>query len=147
MTDVAGSIKKIQVEEVQYLDPQGSYYQKIAATLNGLIDSSASQVVLGEIRISEKSEALFQSERGSGWVVMKGQDITGSSYAPILNSLTGSNILPDMRGKFIRVRDDGTGTDPDQPRNVGIEQNSEIKEHDHYFFNESGLGDGPLKKQ
>jgi hypothetical protein len=145
MTDVAGSIKKIQVEEVQYLDPQGSYYQKIAATLNGLIDSSASQVVLGEIRISEKSEALFQSERGSGWVVMKGQDITGSSYAPILNSLTGSNILPDMRGKFIRVRDDGTGTDPDQPRNVGIEQNSEIKEHDHYFFNESGLGDGPLK--
>ena len=54
--------------------------------------------VVGDVKHSMLSESQFQAIHGSTWVLMKGQDITGTTLA----SMLGITKLPDQRGKFLR---------------------------------------------
>ena len=53
---------------------------------------------VGDIKHSLLTTAQFQGLMGDCWVVMGGQDVSGSDYA----TLTGKNALPDASGKFLR---------------------------------------------
>lgn len=58
---------------------------------------------VGDVRQSMLSEAQFQSENGNEWILCDGRDVTGSDYA----SVTGNTVLPDMRGMFVRGKNNG----------------------------------------
>lgn len=61
---------------------------------------SGSDLPVGSVVHSMLTEAQFQAIKGSGWVLMDGRDVTGSSYA----GLVGNNTLPDARGLFLRAK-------------------------------------------
>lgn len=145
MTDLASSISKIQQEETEYLDTLGQeLFQKIGKNINQLIDD-ASTPLLGEVKISVLDEETFQNRRGNGWVIMKGQDIAGSDYASTYQTLTGSTILPDARGLFMRTLDNGAGVD--SGRTIASTQSGENESHRHPMsrFETDGLREGALK--
>lgn len=125
MADTPGNLSKIQEEESEYKDPQGSLYRKIDANINALIDAAQGKGFLGEIKHSVLTEEQFQSRRGTQWVIMKGQDISGSGLATLL----GITNLPDMRGKYPRMLDNGAGIDP--ARTLGSEQGDNLGSHGH----------------
>lgn len=54
--------------------------------------------MIGDYKYSMLPEAQFTTLNGSGWVMAKGQDITGSRFA----QLTGVTRLPEGRGMFLR---------------------------------------------
>jgi hypothetical protein len=59
--------------------------------------------VLGEIRSSLLTEAQFQAETDSTWVLCDGRSVIGSDY----QILTGNNSIPDARGVFLRGKNNG----------------------------------------
>lgn len=85
--------EKIQTEEVSFKSSvsEGTA-KKIGSDINFLLDNETTD--LGDIRPSALSESQFQAIRGDKWVLLKGQDITGSDYAV----LTGITTLPDITG-------------------------------------------------
>jgi len=64
------------------------------------------------------------------WVLADGRDVTNSDYARI----TGKNNIPDLRGMFIRgknnVRNDGK-ENPGGELDLGVYQSDELKKHSH----------------
>jgi hypothetical protein len=143
MTDLASSTSKVQLEETQYLDSLGrETYQKVGRNINQLIDDAVSPL-LGEVKISVLDETTFQERRGTGWVVMKGQDIAGSDYASTLNTITGSTSLPDSRGLFMRVLDNGAGVDTG--RAIATTQADDNGTHRHPVSRFQVSTDGDLK--
>lgn len=58
---------------------------------------------VGTVKQSILSEVQFQAAMGAGWVIMRGQDITGSK----LHSVAGMAVLPDARGRFLRTAEGG----------------------------------------
>lgn len=137
MTDIANNIEKIQEEETEYKDPQGRFFDKIGSNLNQLIDDAADKGFLGEIKSSVLSEEQFQARRGISWVLMKGQDITGSGY----ELAYGVTTLPDMRGHFPRVwANDGS---VDLGRAMGSVQTDATLSHLHRIIR-GGVRDAAL---
>lgn len=93
MADLPSSRKKITVEETSYRSGiSEATSQKIGSTANWILDNST--FIVGDIQWSPLTEAQFQAERGTGWVLMEGQNIAGSD----LEALTGIQDLPDMVG-------------------------------------------------
>jgi hypothetical protein len=66
---------------------------------------------VGDVVDSVLDEATLQSLRGSGWVLMDGRDITGSTLA----DLTGWTNLPDARGQFRRAKNNGRSDGKENP--------------------------------
>lgn len=66
---------------------------------------------LGSIKESMLTEAQFQAQHGTGWVLMDGRDVTGSAYA----TLTGNTTLPDARGQFLRGKNNGRSDGQQNP--------------------------------
>lgn len=91
MAFIASSSDKIQFEETQYKSSvsEGTY-TKIGGALNNSLNNTLFRV--GDIKQSALTEEIYQSIRGDTWVLMKGQDITGSDLA----TLTGITVLPNM---------------------------------------------------
>lgn len=59
--------------------------------------------VVGEVRSAMISEADFQAQFGTEWVLMDGQSVVGSKY----ETITGNSIVPDARGRFLRGKNNG----------------------------------------
>ena len=55
---------------------------------------------VGDVRTSLLTETQFQNVNSTAWVLMSGQDVTGSQY----HIMTGNSTLPDVttEGKFLR---------------------------------------------
>lgn len=93
MADLPNVREKITVEETSYRSGVSeATWQKIGSSMNWILDNSGFQ--LGDIIISGLTEAQFQARRGTGWVLMTGQNIAGSDF----EALTGIQNLPDMVG-------------------------------------------------
>lgn len=130
--NIPNNIQKIQQEETAYNDILGARLaRKIGASLNGLIDSFNNKVVIGAIQVSALTESLFQSRNGIGWVLMKGQDITGSEF----HALTGISILPNaVDDEMIpRTKNNGSTRDPDGERSLLSTQGEMNKNHNHWI--------------
>lgn len=95
---------------------------------------------IGDVQTSMLSETQFQSYRSTDWVLMDGRDVTGSMYALV----TGNTLLPDMRGRFQRMKDYGAGNDVnygDVP--VGTVEADFFQNHNHTFGITSNPGGTP----
>lgn len=77
--------------------------------------------VVGEIRAAMLTLTQFQQQAGSDWVLADGSSATGTRY----NSITGNANLPDLRGMYLRgknnSRSDGS-QDPDGEVALGTYQ-------------------------
>ena len=99
-----------------------------------------------------------------GWLVCDGSEVSRADYSSLFNVLSnswgnGDGIstfnLPDLRGRFLRGVDIGSGNDPDSTTrtalhdggnsgdNIGSYQTDEIKQHNHtYVRNVNGSSGG-----
>ena len=74
--------------------------------------------------------AALQALRGAGWVLADGRSVTGSAYATI----TGTTAIPDMRGLFLRGKNNGRtdgNKNPDGDLGLGAIQGDQIVSHVH----------------
>jgi hypothetical protein len=108
-----------------------------------LFDSSSAAI--GSVQASLLTEAEFQSIFGTGWVLARGQSVSGSKYA----SITGVTTVPDMRGMFLRGKNNGRSDgnqDSGGERNLrnGNIQQDQMQGHIHgtniYDDNVGGTG-------
>ncbi len=71
----------------------------------------------------------------AGWMIANGATFSAGTY-PALVAVLGSNILPDLRGVFIRGLDLGIGYDPGRVLNTY--QADDFKSHTHYVYADNG---------
>jgi hypothetical protein len=85
---------------------------------------------VGTVVHSMLTLAQFQSIYGTTWVLADGGSATGSMYAAV----TGSSTVPDMRGQFLRGKNNGRADgnqDPDGERLAGNLQGHQFASHNH----------------
>jgi hypothetical protein len=92
----------------------------------------SSSAAIGSVQASLLTEAEFQSIFGTGWVLARGQSVSGSKYA----SITGVATVPDMRGMFLRGKNNGRSDgnqDSGGERNLrdGTVQVDQVEKHIH----------------
>jgi hypothetical protein len=86
-----------------------------------------SGTVVGQEITAYLTEAQFQQQMGSGWVLADGRNISGSAFA----KLYGSNTLPDRRGTVSRMKDNGKGLDPAGDLALGAYEADTLGSHTH----------------
>jgi len=104
------------------------------AQINGA--SNLVEGKVGQVRTALLSESQFQSENGVGWILADGRDITGSRFA----SLFGSNLVPDLRGLFLRGKNGSRGDgkqNPDGDISLGAYQADMFASHSHLMPNKN----------
>jgi hypothetical protein len=93
--------------------------------------------IIGETKSAYLTEAQFQAQAGTGWILIDGRDISGTQFAAIF----GSNTLPDARGTFDRMKDNGRGLDTNGDLALGTFENYLTAQHSHpeyAWLNEGG---------
>ena len=86
---------------------------------------------IGDVKYSVLPLNQFQSVNGDGWVPLMGQDIQPDWVIGRELITFENNKLPDARGTFIRIVDEGAGRDAEQNRKVGTYQEDTFKKHSH----------------
>ena len=90
---------------------------------------------IGSVIISALTLAQFQTQNGTGWVLMDGTSCAGTAYA----TLTTFSLLPDAQGRFLRNYDSVGGTDPDSS-DLLVTVEDGIQDHGHKIYAQSGIG-------
>lgn len=121
--------------EVKYI-PSIENDEKLAELDKNFNDYSS----IGEIRMAYLTQSQFQSEMGPGWVSADGRNVSGSSYA----TLTGASNIPDLRGVFLRGKDNGRGINPDGDLALGSYQGDSLESHNHIVRVTAGSNGGSI---
>jgi hypothetical protein len=79
----------------------GAFNSSGTGDVNGASEKDQGKV--GDIIHSMLTEEQFILENGGGWILADGRDVTGSKYATV----TGNTTVPDMRGQFLRGKNNG----------------------------------------
>lgn len=91
----------------------GSGFSEIEEITTALINSLVSlpqPEIIGSVKTSLLTEAQFNSEISDGtWFLADGRSCIGTQY----ETITGNSNIPDMRGKFLRAKDNGRHTTGD----------------------------------
>jgi hypothetical protein len=85
---------------------------------------------VGTIIHSMLTIAQFQTQYGTNWVLADGSSCTGTKYA----SVTGATTVPDMRGKFLRGKNNGASGanyNPDGDLSLGTYTADKYLSHTH----------------
>ena len=82
---------------------------------------------VGTIIHSMLSTAQFATEYGDNWVLADGRSVTGTKYA----SVTGASTIPDMRGAFLRAKNNGSTRNPDGELSLGAYTVDKFASHNH----------------
>lgn len=129
MSNIPGSINLIQQEETSFRDATSySVFQRMGAVINYTL--STSQIFpVGTIKKAFLTEEQFQDQMGTTWVLMDGRDVTGSDYA----ILTGNTTIPDARGMFLRMKDNGAGIDQLGDLPLGDTEQDNVPYHTHGY--------------
>ena len=152
MTDIASAPLKIQVEGLQYRGPASeATMQAMGGSINYCIDSIgtifSTLMPIGSIIPSMLTEAQFQGILGADWILAAGQNIVGSN----LYNLTGQANAPDLRGRFLRGKNNGAsgGTYSPTEESLGAYQQDTFELHSHtandpgHFHQGYSIGDSP----
>ena len=87
---------------------------------------------VGTVNQSMLTEAQYQAEKGSQWILADGRNVAGSYY----EALTGLSVVPDMRGQFVRGKNNGRADgneNPDGDLALGAYQADEFASHAHSY--------------
>src|SRR5579864_2679083 len=105
MTDVPSSSSKCQLEAIQFNQPASEASQSQVAALANF----AREILLpvGSVVCSMLDEPTFQGQTTNPtpqrWILADGRNVSGSAY----QTLTGHANVPDLRGTFLRGKDNG----------------------------------------
>lgn len=126
MTVYNSSFGKVQIEQTSQKSPisEGTIKQ-VAAAVNYYLQN-IEKATIGQIEYSLLNLTQFQAEKGTGWVLANGQPVPDSAYA----ALIGGSV-PDMRGRFLRMKDHGAGRDKTGERSLGDLENNAVLSHNH----------------
>ena len=97
------------------------------ARAGAIVKNQADGSGVGDVRYSMLTEAEFQTQNGTSWVLMDGRNVAGSRYA-ILKSVTN---IPDHRGVTPRVKNNGRSDgnqDPAGERALGSFQDDAMQQ-------------------
>lgn len=75
---------------------------------------------------------------GSGWTLADGRSVPDSIYARVMNKTS----VPDMRGRYPRMRSYGSGINPDGDLAVGEIQSDEFLAHNGHVTGGNGIAAG-----
>ncbi len=130
MSDLAGSSTPIQSEATRF---RSSVSENLLQTMGGAINYLLASILpLGSVTASMLTEAQFQDETSTGWVLADGRDVSASDYA----LLTGNTTVPDLRGVFIRGKNGARSTSTGNAGGdvaLGTFQADAVQEHQHYM--------------
>ena len=91
---------------------------------------------VGSVIHSMLTESQFNSESVTGrWVLADGRSVAGSRYA----ALIAANV-PDMRGTFLRGKNNGLARNPDGDLTLGTYSVDKYLSHFHTFTGWFGSG-------
>jgi hypothetical protein len=140
--NVGSELLEAQLENIATVDEAGAgkesgrvYFnpetkELLAGDGSVLIRYRKGEDSIGDMKHSMLTEAQFQAEVDTTWILADGRDVTGSDFSTV----TGFTIVPDARGQFLRGLNNGR-TDgkenPDGGTLLGIQQDSENKAHSH----------------
>lgn len=128
MTDIAPSEAKIQAEAFTAGAPVSeSAGQALGGATNQCL---ANLLPVASIISTLLDETTFQTETSSSWVLCDGRGVVGSRY----QALTGNANLPDLRGMFLRGKNNGRSDGKQNPGGdlvLGTYQDHEIQSHTH----------------
>lgn len=139
MANVPGAYNKIHVEQVGFRDSvsEGLIRDQISAAVNKAL-AEGSLCPAGTVKKSMLTVDQFIAEQGPGWILADGSstytDENGDEH-PISESaygvLTGETAVPDIRGVFTRMKDNGRGEFTDLA--LGTSTTDQLKSHTHTF--------------
>lgn len=141
MTDIASAPVKIQIEQTRTNSPNSeSLQQTIGGSVNYSVINSGK---VGDVVMSMLDETTFQSLRDTTWVLMQGQSCAGTDF----ETLTGLSTLPDPRGRYARMKDNGAGVDPHGDLALGSIYADQFASHQHNATRDpnSGITGGRLQ--
>jgi hypothetical protein len=126
--DVTPDTKRIQIEEIQYKSgvSEATLF-KMGAAINYLLNAF---FPVGTIIKTMLTEAQYIAEIGvatGSWMLCNGQTCAGSRY----ETLTGNTNTPDFRGRYLRMKDNGAGVNPDGELALGAFQDDAFESHTH----------------
>lgn len=125
MSDVPNSIAKIQIESMETNVPDGeAMLQAMGGAINYCLTNRA---CVGDIVSSALDEATFQAQRDTTWVLCDGRSVTGTAY----QALTGTTNIPDLRGRYQRMKDHGAGHDTHGELAIGAVEADQAGPHLH----------------
>lgn len=106
-----------------------------------IFDSSSSAI--GAVQPAMVTEAQFQAQFGAGWVLADGRSVVGTKYA----SITGNTTIPDLRGIYLRGKNNGRADGNQNPaadRALGFFENDQMQGHIHgtNIYNDNTGGSG-----
>lgn len=135
MTLIPSAFNFIHQESVQFNNPTSeSSLTSMGGSINGLLSIL---MPVGTIVASMLSETDFQTQIGNTtapyiWVLADGRDVSGSSYATV----TGSSTIPDLRGIFIRGKNNGRPSQGNPAGEValGTYENDTLASHAHTIY-------------
>ena len=96
---------------------------------------------VGTIIHSMLTTTQFASEYGDNWVLADGRAVTGTKYA----SVTGSSLIPDLRGMFLRGKNNSrtdAKQNPDGELNLGDYVADKLGSHYHNVYTNTGASGG-----
>lgn len=117
----------------------GAFNSSGVGDINGASEKDQGKV--GDIIHSMLTEEQFILENGGGWILADGRDVTGSKYATV----TGNTTVPDMRGQFVRGKNNGRNDGQENPDGdvvLGASQSDGNKSHNHAHAGHVNSGGG-----
>lgn len=131
MTIVAPNKQLIQAESVNPNKPASEYTLfTMGASINYLLSVA---FPVGTILPCMLTETQFHAQLGNPipttWILADGRDITNTT----LQKISGYTLAPDLRGRFIRGKDNGAGKNPDGDLSLGTYQADQFGAHNHNF--------------
>jgi microcystin-dependent protein len=125
MSAVAPSTVPIQIESIQTGNPVSeSSLSAMGGAINYTLLNKSS---VGDIVMSALDQATFQSQRDTTWVLCDGRSVIGSTY----QSLTSQTNIPDLRGRYPRGKDNGSGNDTHGDLAIGTYEADQPGPHQH----------------
>lgn len=140
MSDTPSSRSPQQQEAARF---QSALSESLLQSMQGNINYLLGAVLpVGTLVESMLTEAQFQGETSTGWVLADGRSCAGSAYA----ILTGNSNVPDARGIFRRGKNNGRSTasgDSTGEISLGTYQADQFAAHthsEHYRIPDTGAG-------
>jgi hypothetical protein len=105
MSDLSETTSRLQDEATSFRAPiSEDIFQKMGGAVNSILSSL---LPVGSVMHAMLTEAQFQAQASTKWVLADGRNITGSTY----HQVSGFTNVPDLRGVFARGRNFNRDTD------------------------------------
>ena len=127
MSVIPDSTLKIQVEETAFRAAiSDSVMTRVGGAVNWGLNNTAEDPI-GSIKMAMLTEAQMQAQAGETWVLADGRSVVGSDYATFF----GVTNIPDFRGLFTRMKDNGAGIDETGDPALASYENDNVPYHTH----------------